>query len=212
MANERPKAPKRQKRREVLLAFGNGPLRRFSSALLRRCPFSPFFGLFLKTLGIVSGAAPSSAGSDGTCSRTPALNSRPKPRPKQEAVAVTDANWTTSKKRTLVKITSAKTEPLEGCVENCFFYEKGCHTNLLHEKGCCANLFHYPSICWEVGIITSSIRLLFTIGTSQLQIGSTCIYFRTSHTTRSLIGMVDYAVDSVNSHKSYIATAVGCSV
>ena len=44
------------------------------------------------------------------------------------------------------------------------------------------------------GIVTIQMRLLFTIGASQNLIVSTCICFRTSHTTYRLNGhgMVDY--------------------
>ena len=59
----------------------------------------------------------------------------------------------------------------------------------------------WPSVYWERGIIAIQIRLLFTIGTSQ--IGWTCIYFRTSHTTYRLSGMVDYAVDYERVRRGY---------
>ena len=51
--------------------------------------------------------------------------------------------------------------------------------------------------------------LLFTIGTYASQIVSTCIYFRTSHTTYRPNGMVDYVVDYTNLPRCLI---IGCSV
>ena len=87
------------------------------------------------------------------------------------------------------------------------FYERGGHTKLFHERGGHTKLFHekggqaglkrrmpkYMLGTWHYYYLN---RLLFTIGTSR--IGSTFIYFRTSHTTYRLHGMVDYVVDCVN--------------